>query len=143
MALPSFTPLELLTTGIAIKRIILCILSCSLFKCSSLENLKSFNTSVASFGLVSSFKSSIYSLNLNSFFLPIKQNGTERNQFAVKESPSFCLNQIEFAEGFLNLPKSKYSLNNTYGSQIIKTQHICTSKEKSLSLEVVTDLVFS
>ena len=61
------------------KRIFLSLLSGSLFKLLLLENSFALYASEGSFSTDNSFKSSQYLIGYTPFFLPYKQNGTERN----------------------------------------------------------------
>lgn len=89
------------------KGIFLSLLSGSFFKLLQLENSLVLHASDVNFGVDNSSKSLRNLDNHISFFLPIKQNGTERNQFSVGKS-FFYLTRIELAKGFLCSPKSKY-----------------------------------
>ena len=61
------------------KGIFLSLLSGSLFKLLQLENSFLLYASGVNFGVDNSSKSSCELINHTPFFLPIKQNGTERN----------------------------------------------------------------
>jgi len=68
------------------KGIFLSLLSGFLFKLLLLENSFALYASEVNFSIDNSFKSSYYLANCSSFFLPYKQNGTERNLCIIFEN---------------------------------------------------------
>ena len=76
------------------KRIFLCLLSGFLFKLSLLENTIALYASENTFSSGDSFKRSRYLVDYTPFFLPIKQNGTERNLCVTLEISGIPKNSI-------------------------------------------------